>query len=64
LLEALAATGDFVQARLVAGAIVKEILEKASHLRDPETKRTFLEEVEENARAIALYGKLANTPLA
>jgi ATP/maltotriose-dependent transcriptional regulator MalT len=59
--EALLATGQSREAAKLLSELSVAILEQASHLRDPELRRTFLNEVEDHARTFTLQKGLAQT---
>jgi tetratricopeptide (TPR) repeat protein len=58
--EALYATGDREGARIALEAAAQRLTERASKLRDPELRRSFLERVPENARTMRLLAQRAS----
>jgi len=61
LAQALVANGQSREAAGLLSSLAVELLEHASHLRDPELRRSFLHDVEEHARIFALQKGLAQT---
>jgi tetratricopeptide (TPR) repeat protein len=56
LAEALEATGDSAAARVVLAAAQARLVERAGRITDERLRRSFLENVPEHARTIALAG--------
>jgi tetratricopeptide (TPR) repeat protein len=61
LAQSLVACGKSQEASGLLSAMSVELLEQASHLRDPELRRSFLHDVTEHARVFALQKGLAQT---
>ena len=61
LAQALVANGQSGEAAGLLSSLAVELLEQASHLRDPELRRSFLHDVEEHARIFTLQKGLAQT---
>jgi hypothetical protein len=54
--RALEATGDHGEARIRLASARAQILATAARIEDPEIRRSFLRDVPENARTLALAG--------
>ncbi len=61
LAQSLVACGKSREAAGLLSSVAVELLEQASHLRDPELRRSFLHDVEEHARIFTLQKGLAQT---
>ncbi len=61
LVEALIACREAAEGGKLLSQLTIELLDQASRLRNPELRRTFLHEVEDNARAFTLQASLAGT---
>ena len=61
LASALVATRDDVEGGKLVSELTVELLDRASRLRDPEVRKTFLHAVDDHARVFALRSSLAGT---
>jgi tetratricopeptide (TPR) repeat protein len=61
LAQALVATGHSDEAATIVAPLAIDLLDRASRLRDPENRRSFLHDVEDHARIFTLQQALART---